>query len=219
MTLPRRILFVGAHCDDIELFAGGLMARLAGDPHAEIGVITFSDHRGVVDETRAQASREEHAANLAVLRSLAGARVADHSSLTLAACRGEFEERRGEIYAALEGLRDRYEWVVTHAATDTNQDHAQVAVEARRVFKAHATVLAGEFPYDDVGGFTPSLFVRLDDAHVDLKRRLCARYESQRINGRPYFDGAAVEGLLRARGAQVRAPAAEAFAVLARVIV
>jgi len=58
VKLPERILFVGAHCDDIELCAGGLLARacFAG---STVGVLVFSDHRGVLDETTARQARRE----------------------------------------------------------------------------------------------------------------------------------------------------------------
>src|SRR5690606_24282678 len=148
MELPRRILFVGAHCDDVELFAGGLLAR-ACRARAEVGILVFSDHRGVVDEQRAAQARAELAENLAWLERETGTRVADHSALWLPACRGAFESERGAIYAELERLRERYDLIVTHAPGDTNQDHQQVVTEARRVFKSHATVLGGEFPAND----------------------------------------------------------------------
>jgi LmbE family N-acetylglucosaminyl deacetylase len=215
---PGRVLFVGAHCDDIELFAGGLLHRCCAE-RKSVGVIVFSDHRGVVDEARASAARAEFAANVASLRESTGCRIDDHSHAMLAACRGEFESKRGEIYAALEQLRDRYDLVVTHARRDTNQDHQTVAREAVRVFKSHASVWGGEFPNNDVATFRPTIYVALDAAAVDAKVRLVERYASQRFGGRPYFDESLVRALARVRGGQIREHAAEAFETVARVIV
>ncbi len=218
MKLPERILFVGAHCDDIELCAGGLLARacFAG---SHVGVLVFSDHRGVLDEKTAEQARREFTDNVAWLRAESGTEVRDHSGEMLPACRGAFEAERARIYAALETLRDAYDVVVTHAATDTNQDHRQVATEAIRVFKAHATLLAGEFPNNDVGGFTPQVYVALSPREVEAKARMVESYRSQDFGGRPYVDADVIRALARLRGSQIREAAAEAFAVAARVVV
>jgi hypothetical protein len=93
-----------------------------------------------------------------------------------------------------------------------------VAAEARRVFKAHATLLGGEFPNNDLGGFTPQVYFALDRREVEAKARLVERYRSQDFGGRPYIDGEVVRALARLRGSQIREPAAEAFAVIGRVI-
>lgn len=218
MNLPERILFVGAHCDDIELFAGGLLARacFAG---RRVGVLVFSDHRGVLDDATAARAREEFLENLVWLRAESGTDVQDHCGSMLPACRGAFESERGRLYAAMEALRDAYDLVVTHAPADTNQDHRQVAEEARRVFKAHATLLGGEFPNNDLGGFTPQVFVALSPREVAAKARMVENYRSQDFGGRPYVDGEVVRALARLRGSQIREPSAEAFAVVGRVVV
>lgn len=218
MKLPSSLLFVGAHCDDIELLAGGLLAR-ACFVGARVGVLVFSDHRGVVAPEVAAQARAEFDANMAWLSGESGAAIVDHTRLLLPACRGAFEAERGEIYEALEALRDQYELVVTHPASDTNQDHRQVAEEAARVFKAHATVLAGEFPNNDLGGARPEVYVVLAEREIDAKARMVTRYRSQQLGGRPYLDEGVVRALSRVRGAQVRAEHAEAFSVLGRAIV
>jgi len=218
VRLPERILFVGAHCDDIELCAGGLLAR-ASFAGSRVGVLVFSDHRGVVDEKTAQQARREFTDNIAWLRTESGNDVRDHSAEMLPACRGAFEAERAKLYTALETLRDAYDLVVTHAATDTNQDHRQVATEAIRVFKAHATLLAGEFPNNDVGGFTPQVYVALSARELEAKTRMVESYRSQNFGGRPYVNADLVRALARVRGSQIREAAAEAFAVTARVVV
>jgi len=218
MKLPERILFVGAHCDDIELVAGGLLARACFAGH-RIGVLVFSDHRGVLDEEAAQRARGEFLDNMAWLRAQSGTAIVDHSDRMLPACRGAFQAERGILYAAMEALRGDYDLVVTHSPSDTNQDHQQVAAEAARVFKAHATLLGGEFPNNDVGGFLPEVYVGLTPRDVDAKARLVANYRSQDFGGRPYLDGEVVRALLRVRGAQIREAAAEAFSVVGRVVV
>jgi len=218
VRLPSRLLFVGAHCDDVELFAGGLLAR-ACEEGLRVGVLVFSDHRGVLSADLARQARREMQDNLAWLSEATGTPVEDHSGAMLGACDGSFVAERGSIYAALERLRSEYDLVVTHARADTNQDHAQVAAEVTRVFKAHATVLGGEFPNNDVGGVCPQVYVPLSGFAVDAKARMVEAYASQRRDGRPYLDGGLVRALARVRGAQVRSEAAEAFEVGGRVVV
>lgn len=216
--LPSSVLFVGAHCDDIELLAGGLL-HLACRTGRRVGVLVFSDHRGVIADAEAARARAEMQANVAWLRERTSASLVDHTDLLLPACRGAFESERGRLYGALEALRDSYELVVTHPLSDTNQDHRQVAAEAQRVFKAHGSLLAGEFPNNDLGGTAPSVFVALDEADVEAKVKLVGAYASQDFGGRPYLDESAVRALARLRGSQIRETYAEAFGVLGRVIV
>jgi LmbE family N-acetylglucosaminyl deacetylase len=218
VRLPDRILFVGAHCDDVELLAGGLLARACFSGR-RVGVLVFSDHRGVIDDAAAARAHAELRDNLAWLRAESGTDIRDHCGAMLPACRGAFQSERGALYAAMEALRDDYDLVVTHVPTDTNQDHQQVAAEAQRVFKAHATLLGGEFPNNDVGGFTPQVYVALAAREVDAKARMVAHYRSQDFGGRPYIDGEVVAALARLRGSQIREAAAEAFAVFGRVVV
>jgi len=219
MKLPRRVLFAGAHCDDIELVAGGLLAELCLGQNREVGVLVFSDHRGVVDDATAARAEQEFRENLARLESETARRVRNHTAFMLPACRGAFEAERGRIYAALEELRGDYDCVVTHQPLETNQDHAQVACEAQRVFKAHATLLGGEFPSNDLGQFVPHVYVELSERALELKVAMIDHYSSQKFGGRPYFDADTVRGLARMRGSQIRARAAEAFTVAARAIV
>ncbi|MDI3289049.1 PIG-L family deacetylase [Polyangium sp. 15x6] len=217
MKLPASALFVGAHCDDIELLAGGLLAR-ACRTGVRVGVLVFSDHRGVVSVEAAAQARAEMQANLRWLAARTGAEITDHTDVLLPACEGAFEAERGRIYAALEVLRDRYEVVVTHPIHDTNQDHQQVAREAARVFKAHATLLAGEFPNNDLGDGRLEVYVPLDERDVEAKVHMVTAYTSQRFGGRPYLDEGVVRALATLRGSQVRERAAEAFFVLGRLI-
>jgi LmbE family N-acetylglucosaminyl deacetylase len=218
VILPDRILFIGAHCDDIELFAGGLLAH-ACFTRRRVGVLVFSDHRGVLDEATAAQAYGEFSENLAWLRRESGSEVNNHSGDMLPACGGAFESERGALYAAMETLRETYDLVVTHAPTDTNQDHRQVAEEAARVFKAHATLLGGEFPNNDLGEFRPHVYVALSPRELEAKTRMVTRYRSQDFGGRPYIDGQVVEALARLRGSQIREAAAEAFTTVGRIVV
>lgn len=218
MRLPSSVLFVGAHCDDIELLAGGLWSRVCRSG-TRVGVIVFSDHRGVIDNAAAAQARAEFRANVEWLERRTKNVIHDHTGVLLPACNGAFQAERARIYSALEALRNDYELVVTHPFHDTNQDHQQVAQETARVFKAHATVLAGEFPNNDLGEGRLEVYVSLQPEDLDAKVHLVSSYASQRFGGRPYLDEHVVRALATVRGSQVREPLAEAFFVLSRVVV
>ena len=218
MRLPDRILFIGAHCDDIELLAGGLLAR-AAYAGAKVGTLVFSDHRGVIAEAAAERARAEMRENLAWLSSESGAKITDHTARLLPACQGHFQSERGALYAQMEALRTEYDLVITHPVTDTNQDHKQVAEEAARVFKAHASLFSGEFPNNDLGDFVPDVYVTLAEREVAAKERMVRHYRSQDFGGRPYLDASVVRALARVRGSQIREPWAEAFSVAGRVVI
>tara|TARA_B100001094_G_scaffold94168_1_gene90082 strand:- start:64 stop:429 length:366 start_codon:yes stop_codon:yes gene_type:complete len=117
----------------------------------------------------------------------------------------------------MEALRERYQAVVTHPQSDTNQDHLQVAHEAVRVFKGHCSVLGGEFPCNDVGHFQAQVFLPLEEQDIEAKVSMISTYQSQRFDGRPYFEADTIRGLARVRGSQIRSHWAEAFCVLARL--
>jgi len=218
MKLPSSVLFVGAHCDDIELLAGGLLSRLSRSG-ARMGVVVFSDHRGMVDNETASRARNEFRANIEWLGRRSNNPIFDHTDVLLPACSGAFEAERGRIYSALEKLRNEYALVITHPLHDTNQDHQQVAKEVARVFKAHSTVLAGEFPNNDLGDGRLEVYVPLEPLDIDIKVQLVSRYVSQQFGGRPYLDEKVVRALATLRGSQIREAYAEAFFVLSRVIV
>ncbi|MBX3731156.1 MAG: PIG-L family deacetylase [Verrucomicrobiae bacterium] len=218
MKLPSSLLFVGAHCDDIELIAGGLL-NLACRTKLRVGLLVFSDHRGVLSKARANQARREMLTNINWLRETTSAQIVDHTTLLMPACQGIFEQKRSTIYSTLEALRDHYDLIITHPITDTNQDHVQVAAEAARVFKAHKSLLAGEFPNNDLGKSPPDVYVPLAEQDVLAKIRLVTSYRSQVLDGRPYLDGNVVRALACVRGSQIRHAHAEAFSVLGRILV
>ena len=116
MNLPERILFIGAHCDDVELIAGGLLAR-ACFARRRVGVLVFSDHRGVIERggsrSRAQRVPRQHALDRAASR-------APRCATTPARCCPPAAARSNPSAARStprwRRLRDEYDLVVTQSA-------------------------------------------------------------------------------------------------------
>lgn len=204
-----RVLFVGAHADDVELFAGGLLAKLARTGSA-LKTLTFSSHRGVTDHV---AAAKEHRANIASLGPTASCTLLDLGACTTGAT--GFQAKRGLVYAEIDNAVRTFDpdLVVTHLPSDTNQDHQQVADEVNRACKGLTSIVYGEYPLNDLGTFQPQMFVELTRDDVDRKIQLIRGYESQYAPHRKYFDPDVWFGLAKVRGAQIGVDYAEAFQV------
>lgn len=201
MNLFKRPLFVGAHVDDVELFAGGTIARFASDCR----VLAFSRHRGVYESPP-----EEFADSMDVLG------VEQFKTLDLQACQpGEASMmwNRDALYDTLAEYKDWATIVVTHQSTDTNQDHKQVHDEVLRCFRG-TPVICGAFPYNDVPMADRRFFVRLAVEHVNMKRWALDKYESQRMVYRQYLTKDAILAQLRFWGQLANCEYAEAFEVV-----
>jgi LmbE family N-acetylglucosaminyl deacetylase len=109
-----RVLAFGAHPDDLEVGAGGLLARLAAEGADVTMCVCSIPNR--VDERRAeaQAGAEVIDANLFVLYSEAPRRVEDIPMHELV---GRFDQLIGDV---------RPDLVITHSANDLHWDHGLV---------------------------------------------------------------------------------------------
>lgn len=207
----RNVLFIGAHTDDIELFAGGLVSRLWREKTPQHW-FTFSSHRGISDHIQAS---QEHIANARM------AGVVEWNLLDYPACDGTFQSRRGDIYQTVleEARRVKPQFVVTHPE-DTNQDHQQLRAEVIRSLKGEVTIISGEYLFNDLGtSRKPDLYFPLEERDVEMKIAMVLRYESQQRPNRHYFDPDVWRGLARVRGAQVGCAYAEAFCVERMIVV
>ena len=100
-------------------------------------------------------------------------------------------------------------------ARHTHQDHEVIRAEAIRAFK-HSTLLGVEQPWNDVVGFRPTCYYRLNKRHVKAKLAAFECYESQR--GRAYSCPDVFWGMAAMRGSAIGARWAEAFEVVRWVV-
>lgn len=201
-----RVLFCGAHADDIELFAGGTLARCCRDKVA-IRCVVFSTHRSISDSIAARAECVES------FEKIFGLSAEQYEIMDLGACNGEFQSRRDEIYSSLRDALESFhpDMVVTHSALDTNQDHQQVAQEVCRVFKSCSSILHGEFLSNDLGNQLKNIYVEISEQDIQKKVYSLQQYKSQMINNRQYFDREAGIGHAKALGRQIGSHFAELF--------
>lgn len=198
-SAPRRILAIGAHCDDIEIGAGAALARWARqDPGTQFTFVVMSSTAERAAESRAC---------LTALVSPAAASVTVHG-LRDSRLPTQFDQ----VKDVLAGL-SRHPWdlVLTHHKYDAHQDHRLLGELAPTAFRDHL-VLQFEVPkWDgDLGSARPNVYVPLTADDVAFKWALLNQhYPSQR--GKDWWDAETFAALARLRGMECRAPYAEAF--------
>jgi len=197
----RRVCFIGAHPDDIELGAGALIAHIAGQ--TDVRTITLSDNQKNPLLTNVV---NEHRASMAVL----GLR---SDQVTV----GQFETRRfphyrQEILEYLFAFNREFhpDIVFTHTKNDLHQDHATVTEECLRAFRG-VTVLGFDV-LRSTYGFFPNFLVEVDEADVAKKIAALAQYRT--YENKYYFDPQITRATLIRHGALAERPFAEGFDML-----
>lgn len=200
---PLSVLAIGAHPDDIEIGAGGLLLRLAGNPlRARYVVLTGT------------AERQQEARN-AARAFLPGA------DLTI----DLFDLPEGRLPAVWDRAKDVLEEVarsgqpdviIAPSPDDAHQDHRIIGEIVPTVFRDQL-YLAYEIPKWDGDIGRRSVYVPLSADAMRRKVELLHKaYPSQ--HGRDWWDDEVFTSIARLRGMECRAPFAEAFSCTKSVI-
>lgn len=200
----RRVLFIGAHPDDIELGCGALIHHIL--PHTEVKCVTLSDNQ---KNPLLLNLVEEHYCSMAALG-------VPRENVVL----GQFETRRFpdmrqeilELFIQL-NRSFRPEIVFVHTKADIHQDHGTITEEALRAFRG-VTVLG----YDVIRssyGFFPNFLVEVTEEDVDCKLRALSEYHT--YDAKYYFDPDITRATMIRHGALCERKYAEGFDIL-RVI-
>jgi len=197
---PLNILCFGAHSDDIEIGAGGMILSLVGRRAANVHWVVLSAHGMRAEEARASATDFLSCARTSRI---------DIHDLRDGLFPVEFERLKG-IFEQLK-RETRPDLILTHAIHDHHQDHRTTAEVTWNTFRDHL-VLGYEIPkYDpDIGN--PNVFVPLTPETAERKvAKLMTHFASQRT--RHWFKEETFHGIMRVRGLQAAAPSgiAEAF--------
>ncbi|MEN6410928.1 MAG: PIG-L deacetylase family protein [Anaerolineaceae bacterium] len=197
----KKVCFIGAHPDDIELGCGAFIAHIIGT--TDVMCVTLSDNQknpaliNVVQEQRA---------SMGVLGVPADRIIV-----------GEFETRRfpqarQEILEYMLEIKRNYqpEVVFVHTKADIHQDHATVTEEALRAFRG--TTVLGFDVIRSSYGFFPNFLVEVTESDVERKLASLAEYET--YQGKYYFDPSITRSTLIRNGALVERPYAEGFDIL-----
>lgn len=195
------MLAIGAHCDDVEIGAGGTLLQWASEGHlARVDVMICSS----TPERAAEAREAAHA----FLQDV------PQVDVTVHAFRDGFLPHEGpavkEAFEALKMLGTP-DVILTHWRDDRHQDHRLVSDLTWNTFRDHL-VLEYEIPKYDGDLGQPNAFVAVSQEHVARKWELLRQhYRSQ--GDRYWFTEDTFRGLMRIRGIEARSASgfAEAF--------
>ncbi|MFE5791094.1 PIG-L deacetylase family protein [Streptomyces sp. NPDC056503] len=198
---PRRVVAVGAHCDDIAIGAGGTLLTLCrARPGVRVDALVLTGGGG-------DREQEERAALAAFCPD------ADLRLTVLKLPDGRLPAYWDEAKAAVEELRAGTEpdVVLAPRTADAHQDHRGLARLMPTAFRDHL-VLGYEIVKWDADLGRPTAYQPLTPETAEEKVRLLQEhYPSQRH--RPWYDREAFLGLARIRGIECHARYAEAFDV------
>ena len=189
----RKVLCLGAHCDDIEIGCGGTILRLAREnPGLEFTWVVFSSNP----------KRKREALKAAGLF-LEGVR---KRTVEVKSFRdGHFPFVGSRIKDYFEKLKRRIspDLIFTHYRDDLHQDHRLISDLTWNTWRDHM-ILEYEIPKYDGDLGSPNLFVDLDETLCARKiRAIFAAFGSQ--TNRVWFTEDTFRALLRIRGMESRA--------------
>lgn len=198
------LLCLGAHSDDIEIGAGGLLLNLM-----ERGVkldVVWCVLSAVGDrEKEAQSSAASFLSEAA------------SATIELMSFRDAFfPEEAGRIKSYLEELKTRVspDVIITHRREDGHQDHREICRLTWNTFRNHL-ILEYEIPKWDGDLGQPNLYVPVSSQALQRKIDLLnVHFGTQR--SKDWFDAEVFRGLARLRGMECRAPEGYAEAFYAR---
>jgi LmbE family N-acetylglucosaminyl deacetylase len=197
----RRILCLGAHCDDIEIGCGGTILRLL-EEHPGLEVYWL-----VVSSTPKRKKEARTAARIFV-------QAAAKSRIVIQKFNDSFFPYQGQaIKRSFETLKRNFSphLIFTHNRNDLHQDHRVISELTWNTFRDHL-ILEYEIPKYDGDLGAPNFFVALNEIFCSRKiDYILKSFKSQ--GGKQWFTADTFRGLLRLRGIECNAPEkfAEAF--------
>ncbi len=200
VTQKLRVLAIGAHPDDIELGAGGLIWRLVSECSADVRFLILTcgcRHRKPGMQFDSRVRRDEAKAGACELGVTGDHRVEmlEHDDCNLNNCHHQLIE---EIQKRLfdENGRSAFDLVLTHAGGDMHLDHIHAhdaTISAARDFQGE--VLLYQSPSSIPNQFRPTFFVALDDIALCHKKQALMKHASQR--DKEFMRDVQIEGLAK----------------------
>jgi len=197
----KRVLFLGAHPDDIELGCGALLHQIV--KQTDVLCVTLSDNQKNPD---LQNVKNEHYEAMAVLG------VPKEQIILGPFTTRVFPAARQEILEFFLNLRKDFkpDLIFVHSKQDIHQDHNTMTEEALRAYRG-ITVLGFDVvrsSYD----FFPHFLVEVSEEDVNKKIEALSKYETYRE--KYYFNSELTRSIMVRHGALAELPFAEGFDIL-----
>jgi len=197
----KRVLFLGAHPDDIELGCGALLHNIT--KQTDVLCVTLSDNQKNPD---LQKVKSEHFEAMSVLG------VSKEKIILGPFTTRLFPNARQEILEYFLKLRKDFkpELIFVHSKQDVHQDHNTMTDEALRAFRG-ITVLGFDVVRSS-NGFFPHFLVEVTEEDVSKKIEALSKYETYR--DRYYFNSELTRSIMVRHGALAECSFAEGFDIL-----
>jgi len=197
----KKVLFLGAHPDDIELGCGALLHHIARQ--TDVLCVTLSDNQKNPDLSKV---KDEHFAAMSVLG------VPKEKIILGPFTTRVFPDSRQDILEYFLKLRKDFkpDLIFIHSKQDVHQDHNTMTGEALRAFRG-ITVLGFDVVRSSYG-FFPDFLAEVTEEDVNKKIEALSCYETYR--DRYYFNSELTRSIMIRHGALAECLFAEGFDIL-----
>lgn len=192
----KKVLFIGAHVDDIELSCAGTIQKYIerGDMVFCLIMSYIVDGKKLIDEC---ASSIEYL----------GVQQFDCKNFTVR----KFNEHRQSILEYFHVIRNDFDIVYTHSASDIHQDHRVIGEESLRAFRNCDKLLTYTNPWNGINK-KANCFSIISGYQLDQKIKALSCYQSQKE--RPYMNEECIWTIARSSGIQCGYGFAEEFEIV-----
>jgi N-acetylglucosamine malate deacetylase 1 len=197
----KKVLFLGAHPDDIEIGCGALIHHIV--KQTDILCVTLSDNQKNPDLKQV---KDEHVRSMKVLG------VPEERIIFGPFTTRVFPDARQDILEYFLKLRRDFkpDLIFTHSRQDVHQDHLTMTDESLRAFRG-ITVLGFDVVRSSYG-FFPHFLVEVTEEDVNKKIEALSEYETYK--DRYYFNSELTRSIMVRHGALAEVPFAEGFDIL-----
>jgi len=197
----QRVLFLGAHPDDIELGCGALIHHIA--PLSDVLCVTLSDNQ---KNPLLKNVVEEQYKAMAALGLTKDKVVLGQFTTRI------FQDARQDILEYFLKLRNDFkpDIIFVHSKQDVHQDHNTMTDESLRAFRG--ITLLGFDVVRSSYGFFPNFLVEVSEEDVNAKIEALSQYETYR--DKYYFNSELTRSIMVRHGALAEVSFAEGFDIL-----